>query len=1071
MILPSILLPRRHADLICRRRLQEKLLKLKKYKLVLVTAPAGYGKTSLLVDFAHAVDMPACWYTINKYDQDFRRFLAHFTSALLRVFPDFAVRSRTFIEEPQAACPDPNAAAIILVNELHLHVSDHFIFILDDFHLASDNLQITGFISQFIQHVGDHCHLYLASRRQVDLPDLDTLVARSQATSLPLADLQFTGQEIQLLALRKYDLHLSDQIAGELARQSEGWITALLLADETTWQGKIDVFRQDGSTGVSLARYWDHFLMGLPSPLRSFLLYTSIMDEFDAQLCAALLEEVECLPGADWRSLVQIVLQENLFVTAVGEGERTWLRYHALFQEYLQNRLEQAHPHLKARLLRRLAEIYAGQDEWERAYDAALRLGDLQVVLDMIERSSPYMVRYARYETLNRWLEPIPPVQVAACPCLLSLQGTLTTLGNDVPRSLELLNQAEAALRNGGSHACLARTLLRRSSAYHFLGDFPPALADAEEAFSLVENDPDEQALKAQALRARGTSLGSLGHPDRAIANLEQSLALYQNLEDAPNVASLQKELGIAYRKAGRLDAADRVYQASLNYWRQAGSLHRLTDLLNNIGVMQHYAGRYEQACQSLDEALGVARQCSYPRLEAFTLASLGDVYGDLDAARPALAAYEQAEQIARRLQNRFLPLHLDLARANLARCGGDLQQAQDYLDAPRQDIQEYGDFDRGQWSLSSGCLALAAGETGHAVEHLQVAIQIFAALNLAIESSRASLYLASAYYRAGEHQEALAYLGQAFQAASRVDGSHTLVVQGRECRPLLKFAAQVEHYRMAARRLLEQVECFERQLPLLRRSLRRLALAVPFDAPALDIRLMGDTQIEIDGQPLTRLEWKSQKQREFLFYLLAHPEGRSRQALASALWVDCEDPKKRCENTIRAVKKVFGKPVVVFEKGRYYFNQALDYEYDVEAFLALIERARTEIDPGRRADLYRHAAAFYRGVYLEEVDGSWAMPLQAQLWHCWLDALLHLAGYHLERKEYPLTFDYCWRALGKESYLEAAHCLLMRAYAAKGDHTGLVRQYQLCEKALQKHLKTKPSAETTALYRELLRG
>ena len=1073
IILPSILLPRRHADLISRPRLQEKLLNLLEYKLILITAPAGYGKTALLVDFAHRVEMPACWYTINQHDQEFQCFLAHFTSALLRVFPGFAQQARQYTDLQSATCPGPEEAAIVIINELHQRVAEHFTFTLDDFHLVCDHPQIARFVSHFAQHVSDHCHLFIATRRQPDLPDLALMAARSQVGGLALESLLFTAPEVQLLVLSKYGVHLSDRAAEELARQTEGWITALLLADATAWQGKIDIHRADRATGISLACYWDHFLLSMPAPVRNYLLHTSLFDEFDSNLCAAVLGGIAYPPETNWHSLIQIILHENLFVMAIGE-DGDWLRYHALFQEYLQNRLEQSNPKMKARLLRRLAEVYEQQQEWEKAHDACLRLGDLQATLDLVERAGPHLVRHARYETLNRWLEPIPASILDERPCLLSLQGTLATLGDDAPKGLELLDRAAAALRTTGSTACLVRTLLRRSSAHHFLGNHFLALADAEEAYHLVENDPGLLTMKAEALRARGTSLGSVGRLDQAIDCLQQALALSQSLDDAPNLATLQKELGIACRKAGRLEAAHTAYQAALGYWRQAGSPHRLTDLLNNLGVMHHCAGAYEPACLVLNEALQLARQCHYTRLEAFTLASLGDVYAELDAGKPALQAYEQAGQVARRIRHRSLPLHLDLARANLARTSGDLEQAHSLLDAARQRLHDYSDFDRGQWLLASGCLALAAGDTGQAIRHLQEASQFFDVSHLPIEMSRARLHLSNAHYQAGDMKSALAQLGLAFQEVEQTDSPHTLMVQSRECRPLLEFACQSTGCAAPTQRLLGQMECFERQLPALRRRLRRLNLAIPLTPPALFIRALGEAEIEINGQLLTTADWKSQVQREVFFYLVAHPEGVSRRTLERTFWTDDsslrEKSRRQCENAIARLRETFGEQTVIFERDRYHFNRALDYEYDVETFLEILERARAEADLRKRADAFRAAAALYRGAYLDDASGSWKMPIQMHLWQACLEALLHLADFHLEQKQYPAVLDYCWRVLEKEPHQEAAHRALLRAYAAMGDRAGLVRQYQRCQDALAEYGQTTPSPETRKLYRALTR-
>jgi LuxR family maltose regulon positive regulatory protein len=351
----SILLPRRRVDLLTRQRLLDLLYDFLEYKLILVVAPAGYGKTSLLVDFARKADLPVCWYALDRQDASLPRFLAHLIAAIRHQYPDFGPASVSRLENVSREGLDVNQFITVLVNELYETISDHFILVLDDYHLVRDNPEIAAFISRFVQRANENCHLVIASRKKPEIPDVDLMVARSQVGALGAEELAFKADEIQSLVLQNYHLSVSEAQAEELARETEGWITGLLLSTQPSWKGTVDHLRAARASGVNLYDYLARQILDhQPASIRDFLLRTSLLIEFNVDLCQAVLEPSVYPDGADWSTLIQSVLKDNLFVLQVGE-EDTWLRYHNLFRNFLQDQLEREHPEEKEPILRQLA--------------------------------------------------------------------------------------------------------------------------------------------------------------------------------------------------------------------------------------------------------------------------------------------------------------------------------------------------------------------------------------------------------------------------------------------------------------------------------------------------------------------------------------------------------------------------------------------------------------------------------------------------------------------------------------------------------------------------------------------
>ena len=167
--LTKVILPQRRKELFTRQRLINLLYDLLDEKLILVIAPAGYGKTSLLVDFAHQVDFPICWYAVDELDQTPERFFTYFIAAIHQQFPAFGEASRAALKAVNPFNPDINQLVSVIVNDAYEHIQEHFLIILDDYHLVSNVKEIQVFINRFINKSAENCHLVLSSRTLAQL--------------------------------------------------------------------------------------------------------------------------------------------------------------------------------------------------------------------------------------------------------------------------------------------------------------------------------------------------------------------------------------------------------------------------------------------------------------------------------------------------------------------------------------------------------------------------------------------------------------------------------------------------------------------------------------------------------------------------------------------------------------------------------------------------------------------------------------------------------------------------------------------------------------------------------------
>ncbi len=1062
----KILLPRRPPNLLSRKRLLDLLYELLDHRLIIIAAPAGYGKTCLLLDLAHQNAMPVCWYALDELDRNPERFAAHFVGAIAQRFPEFGKQSFAALHDVSSSDLDVDRLVSLIVNEVYDHIQEHFSIVLDDYHLISDCAPVNRFISQFIQHVDENCHVIISSRTLVNLVDLPLMIARSQVGGLALGELAFREDEIQALMFQNYHLTLPLAEAKGLVQATEGWITGLLLSAETMWQGMADRVRLARASGVGLYDYLAHQVLDQqPAPLRDFLLRTSLMQEFDAGLCKDVLGS-----GEDWPGMMRAVLRSNLFVLPVGD-DGTWLRYHHLFSDFLQAQLTREHPEEKDTLLRRLVAAYVTRQEWDKAHKVCQRLDDAAAMAGLIERAGMALAKNGRWTTLVEWIDALPLDTLSAYPDLVSLRGFAAVELGDVRRGLSLLDQAEIALRAMNKPTLLAHTLARRAIDRRLIGDYQASLEDAEQVLALAAVDEDLSEIQAEALRAKGTSLFRLGRLSDAIEWLERSFEAFTQLDDRQNMAMVLMELGLAYASHGCYSKAWTHYQRALDYWKKTENVLRQSNLLNNMGVLCHLRGDYELAGTFLREALDCARRTAYRRVQALTLSSLGDLYADVEAPAAALDAYRQARDQAQRIDYRFLLFYLDVAEAAVHRRLGEISRARVLLESAHRGAQRSGStFENGLWHLEAGRLALSERKPTAGLAHLNTAASCFDG-SFRVEAAVAHLHRASAHYMNKNETAAVASLADAFRLASGLASQHPLVVAGCATKALLQAAQYEPTVGAAAAALLHRVAQFEASIPELRRRLRQQGTTVLMVPPRLSFQALGTVQVMIGDKCVTGAEWEAKVARDLLFCLLAHPGGLTREEIALIFWPDHTPAqlKLQFKKTIYRLRRAVGQDVICLIQDRYRFNRALDYEYDVEAFETHLAQAEAGAGTKEGAASYQAAINLYKGPYLSDVDGTWVHAERERLWQAFVHAVLELADYCFAEGDFARTLELVHRVLKQDACVEEAVRLALRAHAALGNQADMARQLDRFRQALLEEADAPLSPETKMLYESLI--
>lgn len=1058
----KIIPPRRRAEILTRHRLLDMLFDALDKKLALVSAPAGYGKTSLLIDLVDQSEFPCCWLTLDELDRDPQRFAAYFIAALAERFPEFGAQSRNVLEKMSSFEQDMERLLVTICNEIIDSIREHFIFVLDDFHLLEGVLPLQNFINRFIQLMDENCHLVISSRVLTGLIDLPLLVARDQVGGLSFSDLAFQPQELQSLLAQNKNLHITDDKARQLIANTEGWITGLQFSGIDLFNGNSAGLAVDN--GAALFDYLGQQVLDrLPAELQEFILRTALFEEFDTSLCEMVLSPFY-VEKQDWQKWIKSISNNNLFALPVGTDGR-WLRYHHLFRDFIRVRFERDRPHEITPILSRLEAAYEVMDEWEKAHHICKKLNDTNLLTEMIERSSVPMFQRAMV-TLEAWLNELPPSYLRNRPGLLSIQGNIIYTKGDVREGLNLLTRAEQTFRRQKNKYGLNLTLVRRASAHRFIGDYAASLRDSDEVIQSTQTSDDMQTLHAEALRLKGLIFVRLGKAREAIPYLERSLELNQ-LADKTRVPNLLLETGMAYRIVGNFSDARRSYEKALSISKQNGNLSLQASILNNMGVMYHTQGEYEKAIFAFEEGLLCAQRIQSGRLETLISIGLGDLFAELENFGMAEQNYHYASEALENMEDRFLFYSLAIARINLALQHKDSAAARSMIGDVAKSVKiNPSNYEYGFLSLLQGRLSLLDTEPRKAVIEIKKAEGYFMEDGRELELTVTRVWHAAAAFQSGDHAQSAHILKELYGNRGQV--SHAVLAAVYQARSYLDGVQSLPEVSRIARDLFTKADRLASTMPDIRRQLRRQARVVQSPAPRLTIQAFGKAVVLVDGRPLSLSDWQTQSVRDFFFYFLTISRPMSKEQIIDFLWQGDHEParlKLRFKNEIFRLRKAVGQDVIIYKDANYFFNHNLDYEYDVEAFESHIARAKAKGDSRGKIEFFQMAVDLVKGPYLADVYMDWALHDRERLSQMYLHALAALGSLYVAGAQLEEALAACQRAIGYDPSFETAYQITMQVYNRLGDTISVKRTFQNCVDAMMQTFGLSPTQETRELY------
>jgi LuxR family maltose regulon positive regulatory protein len=568
-------------------------------ELVLVCAPAGFGKTALLADWLRSGDRPVAWLSLDAGDNDPVRFWRHVVAALDRAQPGISEQVAP-LGPPVSGC---EGLVTAIINELAAQPAESaIVLVLDDYHLV-DAAPVHASLAFLLEHLPPGLHLVLASRSDPPLP-LARLRAGGQLSELRTSDLRFTAEEASALLREAAGPVLPDAAVTALAARTEGWaaglqLAALSLRGRPEVAGFVAAF--SGSHRYILDYLTGEVLDGQPEQVREFLLETSVLERLNGGLCDAVTGR------DDGQAMLERAEQAGLFLMPLDEV-RGWWRYHQLFADLLRARLQQDRPGRVAALHRAAAAWYEEHGLADDAVGHALAAGDTAWAARLIEQHFDATL-YLRSEhaTAQRWLAALPADQFESRPRLSLAQGLLAATLGRAEMMEPALDAAERALA-GAVPAADEPFEPSAGKAASMLVNIRALIAVHRSFLAQLHGDAEDTAAFAML------ALDQLGGGERLLSSMAQGL------------------LGGAEWLRGRLAAAEQAFVSSIAGW-QTGQ--PLSWGVYQLGQVQRAQGRLDAATETYQRTLDIAA-ASGPTPAGPAHAGLGEVAyqrNELDSA------------------------------------------------------------------------------------------------------------------------------------------------------------------------------------------------------------------------------------------------------------------------------------------------------------------------------------------------------------------------------------------------------------------------------------------------------
>ncbi len=1014
-------------------------------KLIIIAAPAGYGKTTLLADFTKHTELPICWVRLSAVDQDLIHFAMVLSSSLQRRFR----RLQGAFDFETLSQYSPEALARRFVEVIDTNISETFVIAMDDVHWINKSRPILNFMDRFLEELPEQVTL-IASGREVLEVSLARFMAEGNLIGFGPQDLALSKEEVIQLARVHSSIEISEDAAERLQHDTRGWITGVIMSAELSGRGLSAL--KTSSRPMVFEYLASVVLNRQPDDLRRFVLDTSVFSVMTVDGCNYLLQR------DDSASMFSRSVERSLFVTATEEGPRTY-EYHPQFREFLLETLQGGDALRYRRLLIRAAQYLANHDSPEYAVELFCDAGAGKRAAELADRSASEMYGSGRWKTLEVWAQRLEEVGTPALRVLLYLAAKYINQGL-LEEAEEILAQTKTMIRprSPKNIQAYAEILCGHIALRRGLSDETIAAVDQAEK---ILKPSGSRLRKAQCLRLRALASHRKGDFRAAETYATAAIDLLQHTDDRLTLANVLIDFSTIQISLGKTSQASGATQRAHKILLGEGAPLQLAISFNNLAHDSHQRGHYEEAMELYNEGLKYARQAASPPHEAMILLGQADLFNDLDLALQAAELYGQGMDIAVRLDDFPQVSYGCVQTSILHRRRGGSGLAHEWL---RRAIN----LNKTTELSPNIAIQIAVLETAvkpqQVIDKLKALIRRESSIDVS-EKTLALFFQAHAEFITGEKQTSQDTLTQALDCANTNGTEQLLSAEYAFNNAFRDFARNHLGSHPSLSIILRRVE----MMRAVAQHYRSLSEEEESKGILLSFSALGESSIRSDEAVLTEFKPLA---REVLFYLVDHRR-MDRDVLLETFWQH-HPPGRQVANLHTAVyslRRVLGRSTILHEGSVYSMNTEVPIEYDVAQFERAASVAESlPIGDPRRMFALTEAINSYTGFFLSEFNSDWVIERRRDLEIQYLDLLAQHAEEALIRDQPLRAVNTLRQALQIDPYRDDTNFQFLEALGRLGRRGEIINHYQKYVNILSTELGLDPPKPIRDLYQRLIK-